>query len=81
MKKSIKCKKCSFENLPGAKFCQGCGEKLPRKMDFKTLVDRLYLKDIAGAGARGVSVAPWRGALWKIRPRKRSEKFQKPAAR
>lgn len=63
MKKSIKCKKCFFENLPGTKYCQGCGEKLPRKMDFKTLVDRLDLKDIAGAGAKGVSIAPMAGRV------------------
>ena len=63
MKKSIKCKKCSFENLPGTKYCQGCGEKLPKKMDFKTLVDGLDLKDVAGAGAKGVSIAPMAGRV------------------
>lgn len=63
MKKHIKCKKCSFKNFPGTKFCQGCGEKLPRKKDFKALVDSLDLKDIAGAGAKGVSVAPMAGRV------------------
>lgn len=37
MKKSIKCKKCFFENLPGTKYCQGCGEKLPRKLGLRRL--------------------------------------------
>lgn len=62
-KKTIRCKKCSLDNLPGTRFCQGCGDKLPKKKDFKTFLDGLDLKDIAGAGAKGVSVAPMAGRV------------------
>ena len=61
--KTIHCKKCSAENLPGTNYCQGCGEKLPKKRDLKTLLDSLDLKDIAGAGAKGVSAAPMAGRV------------------
>lgn len=47
----ILCKKCSFKNYDGTKFCQRCGERLPYKKLFN-------LNGIAGMGMRGVSIAP-----------------------
>lgn len=47
----VKCKKCSFENYDGTKFCQGCGEKLPRK-------GALNFNGVAGNGMKGASIAP-----------------------
>lgn len=48
----IKCKKCSFSNLPGTQYCQNCGSFLrkSRRFDFKYLLN--------GGHGKGVSIAP-----------------------
>lgn len=57
------CKKCSFENESAARFCQGCGAKLPQKRSAKEFLDSLDLKDVAGIGTRGLSIAPMAGRV------------------
>jgi predicted amidophosphoribosyltransferase len=47
----ILCKKCSFENYDGTRFCQRCGKKLSHRGSFN-------LSGLAGMGMKGVSIAP-----------------------
>lgn len=58
-----KCGKCSFENLEHTAYCQRCGTKLRQKKTLGRLLKSLDLKDIAGAGAKGVSAAPMAGRV------------------
>lgn len=51
----IICKKCEFENLEGTKYCQKCGSKLKESAK---LFDFKNTKFLAGAGAKGSSIAP-----------------------
>lgn len=61
--KTIKCEKCNFENLEHTAYCQRCGNKLRQKKTLGRLLKSLDLKDIAGAGAKGVSAAPMAGRV------------------
>lgn len=51
----MKCKKCGFENLFGTKYCQRCGEVVKVKKRFWNSKNTKYA---AGAGQKGVSLAP-----------------------
>lgn len=50
-----KCKKCGTENDDAARYCQGCGAELKRRV---SLLDSLNFSSLAGTGQRGVSIAP-----------------------
>ena len=57
---SKKCNKCGFDNDPNALYCQKCGSLLKNK-GFKNYIKSLKLGSVAGAGAKGISIAPLAG--------------------
>ena len=44
-----------------AKYCQNCGSFLKSKKSFKKFIESLNFGSIAGAGAKGTSIAPLAG--------------------
>lgn len=59
----IKCEKCGFHNLEHTAYFQRCGARLRQKRTLGRLLKSLDLKDIAGAGTKGVSAAPMAGRV------------------
>lgn len=57
----IICESCGFENDREAKYCQGCGSFLTEKKSLKKIIKSLNFGSIAGAGAKGTSIAPLAG--------------------
>lgn len=55
------CKECGFENDTAAKYCQKCGSHLIQKKSLKKLVKSFNFGSVAGAGAKGTSIAPLAG--------------------
>lgn len=55
---SVICKKCGFDNDTAAKYCQKCGSFLTQKKSLKKFIESLNFGSIAGAGAKGTSIAP-----------------------
>ncbi len=51
------CKHCGFQNLDGTRYCQKCGKKIVRK-GFRAFFRGADFGSLAGAGAKGVSIAP-----------------------
>ena len=56
-KTTMKCN-CGFINQEGSKYCQHCGTKLRKKESMFSRDNISSTGTIAGAGAKGVSVAP-----------------------
>lgn len=54
----MQCSKCSYENPVNSKYCQQCGTKLKVKKSVFSRENISNTGTIAGAGAKGVSVAP-----------------------
>lgn len=57
----ITCKECGFDNDDAAKYCQKCGSYLTPKKSFKKFMESLNFGNVAGAGAKGTSIAPLSG--------------------
>lgn len=57
----IICKECGFDNDEAAKYCQRCGSHLTQKKNFKKFIESLNFGSVAGAGAKGTSIAPIAG--------------------
>lgn len=57
----IICKECDFDNDTVARYCQKCGSYLKQKKNFKKFMESLNFGSVAGAGAKGVSIAPLAG--------------------
>ena len=55
------CKECGFSNDPVARYCQKCGSFLTPKKSLKKFVESLNFGSVAGAGAKGTSIAPLAG--------------------
>ncbi|KHS58443.1 hypothetical protein QX51_02795 [Terrisporobacter othiniensis] len=55
------CKECGFDNDSVSKYCQKCGSFLTQKKSLKKFVESLNFGSIAGAGAKGTSMAPLAG--------------------
>lgn len=52
------CEKCGFDNDTIAKYCQKCGSFLKPKKSFRKFIESLNFGSVAGAGAKGTSIAP-----------------------
>ena len=57
----ITCKECGFDNDSVSQYCQKCGSFLTQKKSLKKFVGSLNFGSIAGAGAKGTSMAPLAG--------------------
>ena len=55
------CENCGFDNDTVAKYCQNCGSFLKPQKSFKKFIKSLNFGSIAGAGAKGTSIAPLSG--------------------
>ena len=51
----VKCNVCGMENEPNVRYCQGCGTRMKLRGDF---FRTLHFDSLAGAGAKGSSLAP-----------------------
>lgn len=51
-----KCKKCKFANDINSSYCQNCG--FPLKEKLRDSLKNINFGNVAGAGSKGVSVAP-----------------------
>lgn len=51
------CKYCGFQNFDGTRYCQKCGKKIIRK-GLRAFFRGADFSNLAGMGARGVSIAP-----------------------
>ena len=52
------CKKCGYENKPGVRYCQRCGQYIEPKCTLAQEVKSWDFRSLAGVGRRDVNIAP-----------------------
>lgn len=52
------CKNCGYENKPGVRYCQRCGQYIESKRTLAQEVKSWDFRSLAGVGRRDVNIAP-----------------------
>ena len=52
------CKNCGYENKPGIRYCQRCGQYIESKRTLAQEVKSWDFSSLAGVGRRDVNIAP-----------------------